>query len=193
MNIIHHTRLFSYHPTRRGDFLISGISGEVGRTASEAEAQHLCAEAQAQHDAEWAKIQQASAEHAAFNRSVPTLNQLQLEWQRWRNEYYSALMYEDKRVAASRRALDRIPDERAATSPTYAGHERRCSDQESATSEAHRLYNRAVQLDTAIKNARREKNTPRLESALSAAIAYAQSVPQVGMVHVEPPQVETHA
>lgn len=193
MHTIQHTRLFSYHHTRRGDFLIAGLGRDaIGRAATEAEAQRMCVAAQAEHDKHWANMQEEAANQEAFNRSTPELTTLQLEWQRWRNEYYSALMYEDKRVAASRRALDRIPAERAAHSPTYPGHERRCSEQESEISEAHAVYRRAVQLDTAIKNARREKNIQQLEIALHEAIAYAQHAQQIGMIHAEPPQVGAH-
>lgn len=193
MNVIQYTKYCSYHLTRRGDFLVSGLSDAISRAATEEEAQRLCLAEQERIDAAAAERNRLHAEQESFNATGPDLNKLQLEWQRWRNEFYSALRYEQKRVSASRRALDRIPDEKTQSSPTYPGHERRCSEQEQEMHDAEQQYNRAVQLDTAIKNARREKNIEALAGALHEAIAFAHTVPQVGMLYAEPPQVETHA
>jgi len=190
------TKYFSYHLTRRGDYLVRAFGHrDIGRFSTEEEARQLSLAEQGKNEAAAAEREIMHNAQEAFNASVPSLNKMQLEWQRWRNEFYGALMYENKRVNASRRALDRIPEERASTSPTYPGHERRCSENEQEIYDAHQRYNRAVQLDSALKQARREKNIEALTAALHEAMAFAQTVPQVGMLYAHPPTIcgEVHA
>lgn len=182
-NEIQTTPFFTIQPTRRGDYLIrNACDREVGRATTESEARELCNKLQAEHDAAWAEYQEENRLFEEFNATTPELNQLQIQWQNWRSEFYDALCYENRRVAAGRRALDRIESR----SKTYENHE---SNHARAATEMQVRgddYEMAVHLDTEIKRARRARDVAALTDAIERATAFAREKSgYVGMSYIE--------
>ncbi len=166
---------YSIQHTRRGDYLVYRFEREAGRyatleSAREAVWNLATVDQQVREENESSlKLQQT------FDASVPTLNRLQIAWQNWRKEFYAHLSYESRRVAASQRALDSVPDRLADHSPTFRHHEARYAEEASAIDQRHLEYNSIVALDTAIKNARRAKTADDLFSAITRAVEFTKN------------------
>lgn len=182
-NEIQATQFFTVQPTQRGDFLIRNrCDREISRASTESEALELCQRLQAEHDAEWASYQDECRRSREFNTTTPDLNRLQIQWQNWRSEFYSAMCYESRRVAAERRALDRIETRSA----TYENHESNYARVATEIQGRNDDYEIAVRLDTEIKRARQARDVAALTIAIERAIAFARDKSgYVGMSFIE--------
>lgn len=182
-NEISATPFFTIQPTRRGDYLIrTRCDREITRASTESEALDLCQKLQAEHDADWAAYQEENRLFNEFNATTPDLNRLQIQWQNWRSEFYNALCYENRRVAAERRALDRIETRSATYEKHESNHVRVATEIQGRNDD----YETAVHLDTEIKRARRARDVTALTTAIERAITFAREKSgYVGMSYIE--------
>ena len=163
--------------TKAADWLVRDQAGrERARFATEAEAQSWIDSTREQEDADQAAREQARQEQDLYNASVPDLSASQLRWQTWRNWFYDNLVRTDRRLDAQQRVLDRIPsgdlgEPGTSGSPSYASKERHYIADKQRQVEAHELYRQAVATDTAIKDARRARDTETLRSLLEGDAA----------------------
>lgn len=163
---------YTIQPTKNGKFIVRNPMGnECAKLDSEEQAITWIAEKNNRELADERERKSYADEQEKFNDAVPSLNALQLRWQRWRSWFYDELVHEDRRLGREQMALDHIPDgstgEFGTTgSPTYAKHERQFTENMEAAASARSLYEKAVRLDGLIKTARREKNEDELNRLL---------------------------
>jgi hypothetical protein len=157
---------YTVRQTRRGDWIVkmSHNNREVGRASTEAEANEIASRLR-QNDAERSKSDTARiAADNQYATDTPDLTQMQLRWQNWRNWYYNELVNEERRVSASRRAIDRADT----SARSYPKHEQDVCEDEQTIYKARQLYETVIiPLDGTIKAARRSRDTDALAGALA--------------------------
>ncbi len=157
--------------TRKGQYRVTDQADrEYGKFYSEAEARAFVQGRQAADAQRAQDMQQAVAAQENYNAGVPSLNEAQLTWQEWRTWFYGAMKWAAKDTAAMQRAIDMKAGEFAGR-PSFEKQEGYLGEAMREDLEAQRLYARAVELDTRIKDARRNRDTAALAAALAEAPA----------------------
>lgn len=155
--------------THAGVFIVRNqADNQLARFDTEAEAQTFIIEQQAATASRAAQTETAIADRESYMVATPTLTEAQLTWQQWRTWFYGAMRWAAKDTAAMQRAID-MKAGKFAGRPSFEKQEGYLTDAMREDLEARQLYDRAVELDTRIKAARRGRDTAALAEALAEA------------------------
>jgi hypothetical protein len=181
--------------TNKNDYIVRPANltdnHELGRFATESEAEAHVAQLETERTERLARLAQAVADEQAYRQATLTLAEAQLTWQEWRTWFYDAMKWAAKGTAAMQRALD-MKAEQYAGRPAFEKQEGHLAEAMREDVEAARLYTQAQALDVRIKAARRNRDTAALAEALAEAPAMIGAMQPyfqtVGLPPPEPPK-----
>lgn len=158
--------------TGKGDYIVreTMTTRERGRFSTEEEARAFVTAQRDRDDAAAVEREKRERDDIAYNASTPSLNEAQLTWQEWRTWFYGAMTTAARDTAQMKRAMG-MKEAQYAGWPSFERQRDAMTEAEREDRAAAELYQRAVALDTRIKDARRARDTASLAEDLAETIA----------------------